>query len=242
MPAEQPAGHDRGVDLLELSHRIVVERFPELRAAVLAGSAGEGTANEFSDLDIVVVLDGPPAPYRETDRVDGRLVELFVHTDESIAYWFDLEREQGLCILARMLATGLPLAGADVAEIQYQAREHIAAGPEPWDADKVDYRRYLVSDAIDDLAGARDDDERDAVAGQLLTMTAELHLAAHGRWLGKGKWLLRMLRESDRDLADRLYVGHRAAVATGDATALVDACDAVLEPLGGRLADGFAVR
>ena len=230
------------MDLGELAGRVVAERFPDARAAVLAGSAGEGRANEFSDLDIVVVLDGPPAPYRETIRVDGRLVGLFVHTDESIAYWFDLEREQGVGILARMLATGLPLAGPDVAEIQTRAREHLAAGPAPWDDDKLDYRRYLLSDAIDDLVGARDDDERDAVAGQLLTMTAELHLAAHGRWLGKGKWLLRMLREDDRDLADRLYAGHRAAVATGDPTDLVAACDAVLEPLGGRLADGFVVR
>ncbi|MFN8173417.1 MAG: nucleotidyltransferase domain-containing protein, partial [Candidatus Nanopelagicales bacterium] len=110
------------MDLGELAGRVVAERFPDARAAVLAGSAGEGRANEFSDLDIVVVLDGPPAPYRETIRVDGRLVGLFVHTDESIAYWFDLEREQGVGILARMLATGLPLAGPDVAEIQTRAR------------------------------------------------------------------------------------------------------------------------
>ncbi|MFN8148773.1 MAG: nucleotidyltransferase domain-containing protein [Candidatus Nanopelagicales bacterium] len=230
------------MDLVALARRIVDERFPGARAAVLAGSAGEGRATAYSDLDVVVVLDGPPAPYRETIRVEGWPVELFVHTDDSIAHWFGVEREQGLCTLAHMLATGKPLAGPDVATVQQHSRDHVDAGPEPWDAARVDYRRYLISDALDDLAGARDDDERDAVAGQLLTMTAELHLAVHGRWLGKGKWLLRRLRDLDRDLADNLYAAHRAAVATGKTAALVATCDEVLAPLGGRLTEGFAVR
>lgn len=165
-----------------------------------------------------------------------------MHTDDSIAHWYGLDREQGLCTLAHMLATGQPLAGPDVASVQQRARDHVGAGPEPWDATRTDYRRYLISDALDDLVAARDDDERDALAVQLLTMTAELHLAVNGRWLGKGKWLLRRLRELDRDLADRLYAAHRAAVATGETAALVTACDEVLEPLCGRLTEGFAVR
>jgi hypothetical protein len=230
------------MDLVELARRVVADRFPSVRAAFLAGSAGEGRANEFSDLDIVVVLDGPPAPYRETIRVEGWPVELFVHTDESIDYWLDRERQQGGCTLANMLATGQPLTGSDAEVVSARARAHIAAGPEPWTSEQLEYRRYLLTDALDDLAGGRDADERDAVAGQVLTMVSELALAVAGRWQGKGKWMVRRLREYDADLAHRLLAGHRAAVASGDIAGLVAACDAVLAPLGGRLTEGFAVR
>jgi len=230
------------MDLVELARRVVADRFPVVRAAFLAGSAGEGTANEFSDLDLVVVLDGPPAPYRETVRVEGWPVELFVHTTESIAYWLDLERQQGRCTLAHMLATGVPLAGPDVDEVSAQARAHVAAGPLPWTAEQLELRRYLLTDALDDLAGARDADERDAVAGQVLTMVSELALAVSGCWQGKGKWMVRRLREYDAELGHRLLAGHRAVIASGDISLLVTACEAVLTPLGGRLTAGFAVR
>ena len=115
--AERDQGTIGCMDLVELARRVVADRFPDARAAFLAGSAGEGSANEFSDLDIVVLLDGPPAPYRETIRVEGWPVELFVHTDESIVYWLDRERQQGGCTLANMLATCKPLAGPDVDEV-----------------------------------------------------------------------------------------------------------------------------
>lgn len=230
------------MDLIDLAGRIVAERFPDARAAVLAGSAGEDRATAYSDLDIVVVLEGPPAPYRETIRAEGWPVELFVQTPESIEHFTTLERGQGYAILARMLAIGQPLGGPDLDRIQQEARAFLAAGPPTWSTEQIDYRRYLITDALDDLSGARDDDERDAVANQLLTMAAELHLGAAGHWAGKGKWLLRFLRESDRELADRLYAGHRAVISSGDARGLIAVCDTVLAPLGGRLTEGFAVR
>lgn len=230
------------MDFVALAQRIVDERFPAARAAFLAGSAAEGRANAFSDLDIVVVLDGPPAPYRETLRVDGWPVELFVHTDESIGYWFGLEQAKGSCTLAHMLATGVGLVGPDIDPVQELARARVAEGPPAWTADAIQYRRYLLSDALDDLSGARDDNERDAVAGQLLVFTAQLRLALARHWQGNGKWLYRRLRECDEDLAERLYAGHRLVVAGGDTSGFVAAVDDVLAPLGGRLSQGFTVR
>lgn len=232
----------RQTELTTLARDIVQARFPEARGAVLGGSAAAGTANAFSDLDIVVVLDGPPAPYRETIRVDGWPVELFVHTDDSVGYWFERERRQGLCVLAQMLAAGRGLLGPELDALQQRARTHIAQGPPPWSARDLEYRRYLISDALDDLAGARDDDERDAVAGHLLVIAAELHLALRGHWQGRGKWLLRRLRECDEDLAGVLYAGHRDVVSSGATAGFSAACDRILAPLGGRLTEGFAVR
>jgi hypothetical protein len=230
------------MDFMALAQGVVDEGFPSARAAILAGSVAQGRANAFSDLDIVVVLDGPPAPYRETLRVEGWPVEPFVHTDESIAYWFDVERVKGGCTLAHMLATGVVLAGPDAGTVQELARAHVAEGPPVWTADAFEYRRYLLSDALDDLSGAREDNERDAVAGHVLVSAAELRLALARHWQGTGNWLYRRLRECDEELAERMYTGHRLLVAGGDPRGFVGAVDDVLVPLGGRLIEGFAVR
>ncbi|CAL8977944.1 hypothetical protein CELL_02701 [Cellulomonas sp. T2.31MG-18] len=229
------------MDLVAFARRIVVERFPGARAAVLAGSVAAGRATATSDLDIVV-LAGPDDRVREAIRVEGVPVELFVHTDESVAYWFEREREQGRCTLAHMLATGLPLAGAEVAQLQELARRHLAAGPSVWTAQLLEHRRFALTDALDDLAGATDAGERDVVAGQVLVMAAELALGSRGAWLGTGKWLLRRLREDDPELAEQLLTGHRSAVASGDVSGLVRLCDTVLDGVGGRLSEGFVRR
>ena len=189
-----------------------------------------------------MVLHGAPAPFRETTRAGERLIELFVHTEDSLEYWFDQDRQRGLPTLANMLATGVGLSGADVDVIQQRAREHIAAGPAPWTDEQFQYRRYVLTDALDDLLGARGVDERDAVAGQILTLAAELRLARNDCWQGKGKWQLRMLRNCDPALASALFAAHRATVSSDDRAALVAVCEQILEPLGGRLSDGFTVR
>ena len=40
--------------------------------------------NQVDGNDIVVVLPGPPAPYRETRTAGGWVIELFVHTPTSL--------------------------------------------------------------------------------------------------------------------------------------------------------------
>lgn len=172
-------------ELVALARRIVEERFPSVRAAVLTGSVAAGIANAHSDLDIVVVLDGEPAPYRETVRVEGRPVELFVHTTGSLDHWYGVERD-GSGTLGHMMALGIALLGDRTVELQAAAQVYVDAGPTPWPPDQLERSRYLVTDALDDLAGARDVDERDAVAGHLLTLAGGLHLASRGRWQGTG--------------------------------------------------------
>jgi len=141
-----------------------------------------------------------------------------------------------------MLAAGRPLGGADVEAVAIRALAHLDAGPIPWSAERIGHRRYVLTDAIDDLLGARDADERDAVAGRLVVLTAELHLALAGRWQGTGKWLVRRLRESDPERTERLMSGHREAIATGDVSQLVAVTDAVLDTCGGRPSDGYRAR
>ena len=244
---QRDARHDNeGVpsrpNALETARSIVADRFPDALAGVLAGSSANGTATATSDLDIVVLLAGPPAPFRETIRVEGIPVELFVHTPESKLYWYERERSEGRCTLAHMLAWGVALTGPETEATQAEARHWIAEGPAPWTTDQLEQRRYALTDALDDLVGASDPDERDAVAGQVLLMVAELALSLRGSWQGRGKWVVRQLRSADPALAKDLMLAHREAVATGQVAYLVRTSEAVLDEAGGRLTEGFSIR
>ena len=112
-----------------------------------------------------------------------------------------------------MLATGLALAGDTTEATQRAARRWLADGPARWTPEQWQYRRYALTDALDDLFGASGDpDERDAVAGQVLVMVCELVLSLRGNWHGRGKWLVRQMRTSDAELTERLMRTHRAAL------------------------------
>ena len=61
-------------------------------------------------------------------------------------------------------------------------------------------------------------------------------------WLGKGKWLVRRLREADPQMALRLPATHRREVAAGDPSDhLIDAAGDVLSAVGARLTEGYRV-
>ena len=95
------------------ARRVVDETFPSAIAAFLAGSSLTSERTSTSDLDIVVVLEGPPAPYRETRRAYGWLVELFVQTPSSLRHYWAKETQALRSPMLRMCADGVVLVSVD---------------------------------------------------------------------------------------------------------------------------------
>ena len=221
----------------------VATHFPEARVAFVGGSVLTSHRTETSDLDVVVVLDGPPAPFRQTFRHQGWVVEAFVQDDESRSYFYAHDRERRVCSLLRMVGESEVVLDRDgtAAEMQTEARELLAAGPGPLLAAERDTMRYGLSDLLDDLVGCRTSGELPWIAGLLLAQTAQLALAAAGEWGGSGKALHRALAAHDPGLAARLVDGHRAAVAEGRVERLRDVVLEVLDRVGGPLVEGYRV-
>lgn len=187
-----------------------------------------------------MVLAGDAKPYRQTLRVRGQVVELFVQNDGSARQCWEREAAERRNTLADMCAHGMVLAGAERAEqLRREAAAHLARGPAPLTVAELERRRYAITDCLDDLTDAVDPDERDAVAVLLLVGVAELALAARREWLGRGKWLVRRLRAVDGPLAGRLLAAHRRAVAGGAIGDLVAVAEDVLARVGGRLSEGY---
>ena len=222
----------------------VGEHFPQARAAFLGGSVLTPLRTPTSDLDVVVLLDGPPAPYRETFEHAGWIVEAFVHTRASLdAYWDRDASQRRVCSLLRMCAESVVLVDRDgvAEEVRATAAERIAAGPPPLDDGRRDAMRYALTDLLDDMAGCDDEQEIVLIANLVVQKAGELALAVGGRWSAGGKALARALVQHDPDLLERLLDGHRHVVLYGDTAVLHRAAVDVLQRSGGPLLVGYRV-
>lgn len=228
---------------VEAANHVVDKYFPQCLTAILASGVLSGARTPTSDLDIVAVLDGPPAPYRQTMTAHGWVVELFVHTRESLHHFFDLDAQDQRCTLARM-CTGYVLRDVtDLADsIQLEAQGVIDAGPPELSVEQIDERRYHLTDLLDDFDGANDPDEIIFIAGQLIHQAGGLALASQRRWRGTGKWMVRQLNEAGGDVAGRLAQSFRAFVVTGEKDELHEVVLEVLSLAGGPLTDGYVAK
>lgn len=222
---------------------LVAERFPDARAAFVAGSVLTARRTPTSDLDILVLVGSEAPRFRESFRHAGWPVELFVQSEEDWRGFADDETAARRSPLLHMTADGRLLVDADRlgARLQAEARQRLAAGPPPVPAPQLAAKRYALTDGLDDLHGCPDPLERIFLAAHLLEQAAELVLLADGHWLGLGKWLSRRLADADPGLHGRLTAG-AAAVASGapDGTdRLAAAVTEALNRAGGPLWEGY---
>jgi hypothetical protein len=214
---------------------LVDDRFPAARAAFLGGGVLSARRTPTSDLDIVVLTDDAPGPYRESLIWRGWPAEVFVQQPGTIGAWFAKDVAGRRPTLARMCADGVILIDADgtARAVRDQAILVLAAGPPTLELAELDRRRYSLTDLLDDLAGSTDPGETAVICWYVLCGAAELALLLAGSWLGGGKWLLRELRAADRRLADELIA------ARDDPVRLAGLAGEVLDRAGGRLWAGY---
>ncbi|MDO0926526.1 nucleotidyltransferase domain-containing protein [Streptomyces sp. TG1A-8] len=228
------------MEAIEAARAVVEEHHPSARAAFLGGSVVTGRRTATSDLDIVVLLYGAPAPYRTCLQHASWPVEMFVHTEATWHAYVERELRKRRSPLLWMCADGLLLFDRDGlgARLAAQARKLTATGPPPVPAEEIEDRRYAITDLLDDLAGSNDQGERLFIATELVRRTGELALAIGGSWSGGGKWLARRLESAAPGLSTRLHHGLHE-VLSGRAEALVTVVEEVLEQAGGRLWVGY---
>lgn len=229
------------LDPVEAAARVTSERFAECRDAFLSRSVLTSRRTSTSDLDVVVILDGPPAPYRETIRSDSWIVELFIHSRESLLFFYDLDAQSGTCTLAQMCADGhvLRSVASEATEIQDEARTFIANGPPALTDVELEQRRYRLTDLLDDFRGSSDSVEIAFIASRLVEEAGDLALRSARRWTGTGKWLARHLDTAGDDLAIRLVHGLKTVLCANDKQPLIESISEVLDMAGGPLTEGF---
>ncbi|MET7769552.1 nucleotidyltransferase domain-containing protein [Nocardia sp. NPDC005366] len=234
-------------DAVAVAHRLVLEKFPQARAAWLGGSVVTGGATAASDLDITVLLTGDPAPYRESLHRGRWPVEMFVQTETSLMRFCTDEIECRNPTTLRLVGHSEVLVDVDGSghRLRTLFLRLLDTGPISPTGDEIRAARYGITDLLDDLTASDSDDERLMIASVLATRAGELLLTGYGRWIGRGKWLRREIQSLDErfgsEWAVRLPAAVRA-VAAGDIGPMVAASEEILDLFGGRLFEGYRSR
>ncbi|MGH8835249.1 MAG: nucleotidyltransferase domain-containing protein [Actinomycetes bacterium] len=226
---------------LPAARALVARAFPDALAAFLGGNVLSARRTATSDLDILVVVPGPPAPYRETIRYGDWLVELFVHTEASLRHYFAKDRDRRHPTMPTIAGHGVVVADpAGIADaILAEANTLLEAGPPELTQTERDDLRYGLSGLIDDLVGATDRDELVFIANDVLKEAARLYLLDRRLWPGTFKWLGRRLLDEAPALHARLMAAHRSVICTGDIEPLRAAAMEILDLAGGWLQEGY---
>ena len=227
------------MDYVDLAERFVAARFPKASVAVIGGSTSRGERTPTSDIDLLLIgddllLEGKTGAAL-TEEFEGEIFEVFAYTPQGFDEWAQRSVTQHRPVIVHMLVEGTPVrAGDELATLRDAWSERLDRGPSV-DAHELDFRRYVITDVLDDLRDATDPLERRVIAATLFERTAELMLLTAGRWIGTGKYLPRRLRELPAERVDALVEPYL----NGNVDELADAVERELAVAGGRLQAGF---
>lgn len=228
------------MDQVERVERFIAARYPRARIAIIAGSTARGQRTRTSDIDLLLIDDDLFADRAQlsealTCEFEGEVLEVFAYTAEGFETWAHRGIAQHRPVIVHMLVEGVPVrSGPGLDDLRARWSAVLAAGPVLDDRESR-FRRYVITDLLDDLQDATDPLEQRVVAGLLFERMAELMLLANGQWIGSGKWLPRRLRAWSSQRAEQLSAPLLAADFSGFAARV----DEELELAGGRVQAGF---
>ncbi|MFJ4174085.1 hypothetical protein [Microbacterium sp. NPDC089696] len=231
---------DRSVeDLLAVAERFVAARFPRAAIAIMAGSTSRGERTASSDIDLLLLgddlFDDGASSEASTHDFDDEVFEVFAYTHRGFEEWAQRGIEQHRPVIVHMLLEGTIIRDDGRSEgLRAHWRPVIEAGPVLTEAESR-FRRYVITDVLDDLRDATDVLERRVEASILFERTAELMLLDAGQWIATGKWLPRRLRALDATRAELLS----APLLADDLEIFAARIEEELERAGGRVQGGF---
>ncbi|MFE9929760.1 nucleotidyltransferase domain-containing protein [Streptomyces sp. NPDC005533] len=178
---------------------------------------------------------------RETLRFEERLVELFLHTRAGLGELFAADAVSRRGVMQHMYAEGLVLRERDGAatRIKQHAANALREGPGALAWATVESQRYVLTEALDDLADAVDVVERLTVANVVLSTAADLLFDHRRAWTGSGNWLPRRLLQADPQHGGALLDGYRRLCENGEPKDLADAAVEIVALMGGPLREGY---
>jgi len=230
------------LDAVTTAKKFIENHFPNCQGAVLAGSVVRGEATDTSDLDIVIFDNNVNSSYRESLIELGWPIELFVHNLTSYKFFFDQDYKVAKPSLQRMVSEGIILKDEGVVwNIKKEADHILKEGPEEWSIETINVKRYFLTDILDDFIGAKILGEELLIANTLSILLHEFYLRVNKQWIGTSKWIIRALKQYDKEFALKYVESFESYYKTGKKDKVINLTDEVLEPFGGRLFDGFSV-
>lgn len=227
---------------VEAAKKFIAIKFPDCQAALLAGSVVRGEETTTSDLDIVVFDERVESSYRESFIEYGWPIEVFIYNLISYKIFFKLDCERARPSLPHMISEGVVIIDSGVAgSIKAEADDLLERGPAVWSTETIKTKRYMITDALDDLIGSTNRAEEVFITNTLAEAIHEFVLRTNGQWIGSSKWIVRALRRYDKSFACRFVEAFDQFYKIGSKDAITALVYEVLRPYGGRLFEGYSM-
>ncbi len=225
--------------LFKVTNEILRTKYPSAEFAFLAGSIVRGEATTFSDLDIVIIYKDLPNAFRESFYFQNLPVEAFVHTPETLNYFFEADSKTFVPSLAVMVAEGIEVpAKNDLSEkLKHLANDCLNNPPKISDEEIRNFRCWLT-DLIDDIREPRSKAELTASGTTLYAALADFYLRTNGVWSAKSKSIPRSLRKLNPDFCQQFCESFEELFVKGKSAKIIKLTEIILEKHGGFLFDG----
>lgn len=220
---------------LNVAKEYFEKHHPDARCAFIAGSMLRGEETETSDIDLVILYDDTyQTPHRDSLIFRDWMIELFIHNIAAQNYFLHEDQKGGMPIMIDMILQG-HIFGPDTELAEKQkalAKKLFDEGPPLLSEEDIIKRRYFITDALDDIIGAKSSIERQASLAKLYMQLADFYLRTNRKWSGSGKWTIRSLKRADPEMATRYGEAFETAF-SGKTDDLVALIHDILSPFGG---------
>jgi predicted nucleotidyltransferase len=226
-------------NLIEITKEILHTRYSSSEFAFLSGSIIRGEGTPFSDLDIVVIFVDLPNAFRESFYVRDFPVETFVHTPETLNYFFEQDAKQGIPSLPQMIVEGVAVPNeTELSNKLKTLANKVLQNPPKLPTEKLDMIRYGITNLIDDLREPRSKEELTATATELYNVLADFYFRANGLWSAQNKAIPRLLQKNDSKLCRKYCESFEELFISGKQQKVIKLTEKILEPHGGFLFEG----
>ncbi|HXH70669.1 MAG TPA: nucleotidyltransferase domain-containing protein [Pyrinomonadaceae bacterium] len=225
--------------LIEITNEILRTKYPSAEFAFLAGSIVRGEATTFSDLDIVIIYKDLANAFRESFYFQNFPVEAFVHTPETLNYFFEADAKSGVPSLAVMVSEGREVpAKNDLSEKLKCLANDCLNNPPKISEEEIRNFRCWITDLIDDVREPRSKEELTASGTTLYAALADFYLRTNGVWSAKSKSIPRSLQKLNPDFYQEFCESFEELFVWGKSVKVIKLAEIILEKHGGFLFDG----
>lgn len=226
--------------LIEITKEILQAKYATAEFAFLAGSIVRGEATPFSDLDLVVVFENLPNAFRESFYFRDFPVETFVHTPETLNYFFEKDVESGVPSLVAMVSEGIEVPSKNrLSEKLKSLADDIIAHPPELSDEEISNFRCWITDLVDDIRAPRSKEELTASGTRLYDALASFYLRANNFWAAKGKTIPRSLEKANPDFCRNFCECFEELFVAGKMEKVIELTENLLKPHGGFLFEGL---
>lgn len=229
-------------DPLTTIHQLITTRYSDAKTVFWGGSIANGDGTSASDLDLVIVFETIPQPYREAFIYDGWPIDAFVNDYNSLNYFFEESRTgNGIAGLLSMIIQGREITPHNnfSQQIKGLAQSVYHAGPISLTTEQINKERFFITDILHDTTCPASHAEQVASGARLYEKLAQFYLRSNKKWSASGKSIVRRLTDENAPLAQEYVSAFNNVFTSGNTIELEQVTGAILAPHGGLLWDGF---